>query len=275
MGQAVADGIIANETLAYFIARTYQYMIGVGILHAKLRFRQHMANEMAHYAQDCWDAEVETTYGWVECVGLADRSAFDLDAHTKATNVDLNAFVKYDKPIEKEVLQVTPVMKELGKAFKKEGTVIKEALLALEDSQKLAMQAAHAEGSAAPLVTCAGTFEITPEQVTIAKKMSKVTGRSFTPGVIEPSFGIGRIIYCMCASFTALCFAVFFQHLRCPASLACVCSASAMMALSAICRGMQGDVLATGTSATQLDIAWAAQLVERVRTDVCGANDQV
>ena len=200
VGQAVADGIIANETLAYFIARTYQYMIGVGILHPKLRFRQHMANEMAHYAQDCWDAEVETTYGWVECVGLADRSAFDLDAHSKATNVDLNAFVKYDKPIEKEVLQVTPVMKELGKAFKKEGAVIKEALLALEDSQKLAMQAAHAEGSAAPLVTCAGTFEITPEQVTIVKKMSKVQGRSFTPGVIEPSFGIGRIIYCMCVN---------------------------------------------------------------------------
>jgi glycyl-tRNA synthetase len=133
-------------------------------------------------------------------VGLADRSAFDLDAHSKATNVDLNAFVKYDKPIEKEVLQVTPVMKELGKAFKKEGAVIKEALLALEDSQKLAMQAAHAEGSAAPLVTCAGTFEITPEQVTIVKKMSKVQGRSFTPGVIEPSFGIGRIIYCMCVN---------------------------------------------------------------------------
>jgi hypothetical protein len=33
---------------------------------------------MAHYAEDCWDAEVDCTYGWVECVGLADRSAFDL-----------------------------------------------------------------------------------------------------------------------------------------------------------------------------------------------------
>lgn len=25
---------------------------------------------MAHYAKDCWDAEVETSYGWVECVGI-------------------------------------------------------------------------------------------------------------------------------------------------------------------------------------------------------------
>ncbi len=28
--------------------------------------------------QDCWDFEVECSYGWVECAGLADRSAYDL-----------------------------------------------------------------------------------------------------------------------------------------------------------------------------------------------------
>ena len=40
--------------------------------------RQHLQHEMAHYAEDCWDAEVECSYGWVECAGLADRSAYDL-----------------------------------------------------------------------------------------------------------------------------------------------------------------------------------------------------
>ena len=50
----------------------------VGINPQRLRFRQHLDNEMAHYAEDCWDAEIDSTYGWVECVGLADRSAFDL-----------------------------------------------------------------------------------------------------------------------------------------------------------------------------------------------------
>ena len=28
----------------------------------RLRFRQHMSNEMAHYACDCWDAEILTSY---------------------------------------------------------------------------------------------------------------------------------------------------------------------------------------------------------------------
>ncbi len=34
----------------------------VGINPAKLRFRQHKATEMAHYAKDCWDAEIHTSY---------------------------------------------------------------------------------------------------------------------------------------------------------------------------------------------------------------------
>jgi glycyl-tRNA synthetase (class II) len=48
--------------------------------------------QMAHYAEDCWDAEVETSYGWVECAGLADRSAYDLRAHTSMSKVRFGAF---------------------------------------------------------------------------------------------------------------------------------------------------------------------------------------
>ena len=56
---------------------------GGALFPAKVRFRQHMNNEMAHYACDCWDAEMLTSYGWIECVGCADRSAFDLSQHSK------------------------------------------------------------------------------------------------------------------------------------------------------------------------------------------------
>ncbi len=50
-----------------------------------LRFRQHMGNEMAHYATDCWDTELHTSYGWIECVGCADRSCYDLEQHSKVS----------------------------------------------------------------------------------------------------------------------------------------------------------------------------------------------
>ncbi len=46
LGDAVSQGIIANETLAYFIGRTYLFMVRIGVSDDKLRFRQHL--------QVCW-----------------------------------------------------------------------------------------------------------------------------------------------------------------------------------------------------------------------------
>jgi len=197
IGQAVDEGIIANETLGYFIARTYLFLVQAGIDHNRLRFRQHLQHEMAHYACDCWDAEVETSYGWIECVGLADRSAFDLDAHTKAAGVDLNYFLKYDKPIEMDVVKVEPSMKDIGKDFGKSAATVKAALLALGDDQKAAVSAELAAGGAAKLATEVGEVEVQAKHVTIKQVKQKVSGKTITPGVIEPSFGIGRIIYCL------------------------------------------------------------------------------
>lgn len=37
--------------LGYYMARCYLFMIAVGVDPARLRFRQHMSNEMAHYAK--------------------------------------------------------------------------------------------------------------------------------------------------------------------------------------------------------------------------------
>ena len=61
------------------------FLVKIGVDTNRLRFRQHMFNEMAHYASDCWDAELETSYGWIECVGCADRSAYDLSVHSART----------------------------------------------------------------------------------------------------------------------------------------------------------------------------------------------
>jgi len=82
LGNAVSEGTVNNETLGYFIGRVYLFLTQLGIDKDRLRFRQHLPNEMAHYAADCWDAEIECSYGWIECVGIADRSAYDLRAHS-------------------------------------------------------------------------------------------------------------------------------------------------------------------------------------------------
>ena len=56
------QGLVANETLGYYIGRIYLFLVRVGVSPRWLRFRQHMGNEMAHYAKDCWDAECKTSY---------------------------------------------------------------------------------------------------------------------------------------------------------------------------------------------------------------------
>lgn len=45
----------------------------IGMDLERMRFRQHLSTEMAHYAADCWDMEIHVSYGWKECVGHADR----------------------------------------------------------------------------------------------------------------------------------------------------------------------------------------------------------
>lgn len=69
---------------------------------AALRFRQHLKTEMAHYAADCWDLEIQLSYGWTECAGLADRSCYDLEQHGKATNNSLTASERLPEPVLSE-----------------------------------------------------------------------------------------------------------------------------------------------------------------------------
>ena len=197
VGESVSKGIIANETLGYFIARCHLFLVQIGIDTNRLRFRQHLKHEMAHYAADCWDAEIQCSYGWIECVGLADRSAFDLKAHSDKSKVDLVAYERFDKPIEETVVEITPNKKVLGKAFKKDAKPVTDALLALSEADAFALQDACAANGSAPLQTENGEQQIAADMFTVEKVTKTVNGRNYTPSVIEPSFGIGRIMYCM------------------------------------------------------------------------------
>jgi glycyl-tRNA synthetase len=123
--------MVDNKTLGYFIARIYLFLTKIGINPARLRFRQHMSNEMAHYAADCWDAEIQNSYGWIECVGCADRSAYDLTVHSNKTQnkMVVRQPLKEVKIVERFVPSVDK--KAFGPMFKKEAKPIEEAIHAL------------------------------------------------------------------------------------------------------------------------------------------------
>ncbi|CAL5440574.1 unnamed protein product [Camellia sinensis] len=199
LGEAVSEGIVNNETLGYFIGRVYLFLTYLGIDKERLRFRQHLANEMAHYAADCWDAEIECSYGWIECVGIADRSAYDLHAHTDKSGVPLVAAEKFSEPREVEKLVIAPVKKELGLAFKGDRKMVVEALEAMGEKEAMEMKATLESKGEVQFTVCTlgKDVSIMKNMVTISKEKKKEHQRVFTPSVIEPSFGIGRIIYCL------------------------------------------------------------------------------
>lgn len=57
---------------------------------------------------------------WVECVGHADRSAYDLKVHSAKSKVDLQAHVVYDEPRMVTRTVVKPNHSVLGRTFKRE-----------------------------------------------------------------------------------------------------------------------------------------------------------
>ncbi|MCK5265991.1 MAG: glycine--tRNA ligase, partial [Candidatus Thorarchaeota archaeon] len=78
----------------------------MGFSQDKMRLRQHLQTERAHYAQDAWDIEVHTdSFGWVECCGVHDRGNYDLTRHQEFSKEKLH--VKVNKqPVVPTVLEI-------------------------------------------------------------------------------------------------------------------------------------------------------------------------
>jgi glycyl-tRNA synthetase len=196
--EAVEKGIIRHETIAYFVAITKRFLMDIGIDINRLRFRQHLPDEMAHYAIDCWDAEIYTDrFGWIECVGIADRTDYDLKAHMNHSGVDLSVFVEFDEPKEIETYDIELNYKVVGKVFKKDMKLVKNALNNMDDSEIEKLVNELNENGKYILTIEDKEFEILSDYLKINRTKKKITGEKVLPHVIEPSYGIDRITYCL------------------------------------------------------------------------------
>ncbi|MFZ3166530.1 MAG: glycine--tRNA ligase [Candidatus Methanoperedens sp.] len=188
LGDAVKNGIIAHEFLAYCLAMTHQFLVRVGVSPEKLRFRQHMKDEMAHYAADCWDAEIlSDRFGWVEVVGIADRTDFDLKAHAKQSEKELSVYVSYDTPKKVQKFVVKPDMGILGPMFKGKAGKVANALKALKPEEL--------SGDVIEVTVDGEKIKIDKKSVKFETISEEIHGENIIPHVIEPSFGIDRITY--------------------------------------------------------------------------------
>ncbi|CAB3990229.1 glycine--tRNA ligase-like, partial [Paramuricea clavata] len=132
--EAFDTKVINSTTVGYFIGRVHLFLCKIGVDPTRLRFRQHLANEMAHYACDCWDAEIKNSYGWIECVGIADRACYDLSVHTKSSGIRLVAQVELPEPTTVKVVEPVLNKAPIGKSFKKDAKQVTERLTNLAES---------------------------------------------------------------------------------------------------------------------------------------------
>ncbi|WEL38943.1 glycyl-tRNA synthetase [Encephalitozoon hellem] len=193
LGEAVGRGIICNETIGYYIGRTALFLIELGIDKELLRFRQHKKEEMAHYAKDCWDAEIYTSYGWIECVGIADRSCYDLRCHEEASKVDLRCKKELSEPKEVEEWVLKVDKKEWGGKLRDRFSELMEMVNGFSQE--------YIEKNMSTSDENRNYLEVRFSGHAIRFECSKVKRKVFVenliPDVIEPSFGVGRILYAL------------------------------------------------------------------------------
>ena len=180
--------MIDNQTLGYFIARIFLFLTKIGIDPSRLRFRQHMSNEMAHYAADCWDAEILTSYGWIECVGCADRSAYDLTVHAAKTKQKMMVSENLKEP-RVELRNIISIEKKVfGPLFKKEAKLVEEAIMTLgeEDVERMAVELKK-EGKFVVRAADGQDYTVPATILSVEKKSFNVTSQSLLPLSSSPT----------------------------------------------------------------------------------------
>ena len=193
--EALNSNMIVSNTLSYYIARTQQFLVQL-IKTNDIRFRQHKKNELAHYASDCWDCEILTSFGWIECVGIADRSCYDLEKHAAHTGSEFTAYERFSSPREVTTVVRDINKKEIGKLFRSSAPLIINHLVELSDEAAISLSKVLISEGKADLEPIHGdVFTLTQTMFNTRSEVKRVEGESYTPKVIEPSFGIGRILY--------------------------------------------------------------------------------
>ncbi|MCD7781272.1 MAG: glycine--tRNA ligase [Methanosphaera sp.] len=193
VSDAIDKNIVSSQMLIYQIVLAHDFLRDLGIPDDVIRFRQHLPDEMAHYAIDCWDAEVYTdAYGWVEIIGIADRTDFDLKSHMNHSKEDLSIFKEYDEP--KIIMKTKPSfnMKKFGPTFKKDSSRAKNIL---ENTNPDMIIEAFENDGVFKFNIDDTEYEIDDSFVSFSTVEEKIKGERIVPHVIEPSYGIDRIIY--------------------------------------------------------------------------------
>jgi glycyl-tRNA synthetase len=191
--EALAKRLVKNEVLCYFMALAVRFLKELGVPPEKQRLREQLPEERAHYSEQTFDQEVWLDrWGWTEVSGHAYRTDYDLRNHMAHSGVDLRVYKAFDKPRAVVKVQTKPLMKSLLGDF---GSADGERIARLLTKADPFIVARELREKGFYEVTGQYPVRVKPLHVEVTQEETEAAGRYFVPHVVEPSFGVDRILY--------------------------------------------------------------------------------
>ncbi len=177
--------------MAHHLQLAQKFLTELGIPESVIRFREHEEEELAHYASCCWDCEVYTEkYGWVEVAGIADRGTYDLEAHIKESGVDFTALRKFGEVRKVKRRAVLANTELIARDFQAVNGIKK----ALGEMDADLLKSVKDRGGKVKIEVDGKGFEIGPRYFDVLDIEDEASTERFVPKVVEPSYGIDRIL---------------------------------------------------------------------------------
>jgi glycyl-tRNA synthetase len=101
LGNTVKNKFMKKESYAFMNFVAYKLIKEMGFDPKKIRIRQHNPSELAFYADDAWDIEINTErHGWMELCGIHDRQDYDLKRHSEFSKTKMQVQGEYPTILE-------------------------------------------------------------------------------------------------------------------------------------------------------------------------------
>lgn len=186
--EAVSRGLVMHPCLAYWMAVAQEFVESLGVPGENIMFEEKCPEERAHYSSQTFDQLVRVSrWGWVEVSGHAYRGDYDLSRHMKYSGADLTVFKRFPEPRVVKRRRVLVDKSVVGSRYKAEAPKVIEAINKADP--------AEVEKQLASGVVRVGGYELPASAVRVVEVEEKVTGERFVPHVVEPSFGVERLLY--------------------------------------------------------------------------------
>ncbi len=186
--EAAQKGLVKQPWLAFFMALSQKFMSEVGVKPEAQRFKAKLEGERAHYSVQTYDQEVLLEkYGWIEVAGHAYRQDYDLKSHTSKGLTDMHVIQELSTPMKVKTAFAYLDASKIKSDFKEKASEIFKKTSKI-DSKTLA-QTLQREGK-----VDLDDVVLGKEYFTFKEVEEVVSSTRYIPHVVEPSFGIERII---------------------------------------------------------------------------------